>query len=32
LGYDHETSAQAEQMESLETLILADLGYPDPYR
>ncbi|MGA9855282.1 MAG: rRNA maturation RNase YbeY [Gammaproteobacteria bacterium] len=32
LGYDHETSAQAEQMESLETLILAGLGYPDPYR
>jgi probable rRNA maturation factor len=31
LGYDHETSAQAEEMESLEALILARLGYPDPY-
>lgn len=31
LGYGHETSSQAADMESLETSILAALGYPDPY-
>lgn len=30
LGYDHD-EAQADAMESLETRILAGLGYPDPY-
>lgn len=31
LGFDHETDAEAEEMESLETEILAGLGVPDPY-
>lgn len=31
LGYDHETGAEAEAMEALETRMLAGLGYPDPY-
>ena len=31
LGYDHDQD-QAEMMESLEIRILAELGYPDPYR
>jgi probable rRNA maturation factor len=31
IGYDHETDADAEAMESLETKILAQLGIPDPY-
>lgn len=30
-GYDHEDSDEAEEMEALETRILAQLGYPDPY-
>ena len=30
-GYDHQNSAEAEEMESLERRILAGLGYPDPY-
>lgn len=30
-GYDHETEAEAELMESLETAIVTQLGYPDPY-
>ena len=31
LGYDHETDAEAEEMERLETEILAALGIADPY-
>jgi probable rRNA maturation factor len=30
-GYDHATDRQAEEMESLETMILDRLGYPPPY-
>ena len=30
-GYDHETEAQADLMESLETAIVMKFGYPDPY-
>jgi len=32
LGYDHRTRAEAVRMETLETLTLAELGVPDPYR
>ena len=32
LGYDHESDAQAEEMEGLERAVLAGLGIPDPYR
>ncbi len=31
IGYDHETDAEAERMEALETRILARLGAVDPY-
>jgi probable rRNA maturation factor len=31
LGYDHQTEAEALQMEGLETEILAGLGIADPY-
>lgn len=31
LGYDHETDAEAEEMEGLERKILARLAIPDPY-
>ena len=31
LGYDHRRDVEALKMEALETYILADLGYPDPY-
>lgn len=31
IGYDHEDDADAEEMEALETRILAHLGIPDPY-
>ena len=31
IGYDHETDAEAERMEALETRILAALGVSDPY-
>jgi len=30
-GYEHETDEQAAEMETLETEILAGLGYPAPY-
>lgn len=30
-GYDHETEAQAELMEGLETAIIMKLGYASPY-
>ncbi|NMG73725.1 rRNA maturation RNase YbeY [Aromatoleum diolicum] len=30
-GYDHEVADEAEEMEALETQILATLGYPNPY-
>jgi len=32
LGYDHLDEAQASEMESLETAILARMGIADPYR
>lgn len=32
LGYDHIEDKQAEEMESLETQILAEIGFPDPYK
>ncbi len=31
-GYDHEGTADARKMESLEIKLLAKLGYADPYR
>jgi probable rRNA maturation factor len=31
IGYDHETTAEAEAMEALERRALARLGVPDPY-
>ena len=31
LGYDHETEAEADEMEGLETRILKGLGISDPY-
>ncbi len=31
LGHDHESDAEAEAMEALETRLLADLGIADPY-
>ena len=32
LGYDHQEEAQARAMESRETTILGQVGYPDPYQ
>lgn len=32
LGYDHVDSKEALQMELLETSLLEQLGYPDPYQ
>lgn len=31
LGYDHHADAEAQQMEDLETRLLAGLGFPAPY-
>ena len=31
LGYDHQTEVAAQQMETLETSILAELNISDPY-
>ncbi|MFZ5670670.1 MAG: rRNA maturation RNase YbeY [Pseudomonadota bacterium] len=31
VGYDHQTEAEAGEMEALERRILAGLGVPDPY-
>lgn len=31
LGYDHLEEAEAEEMETLERTLLAELGHPDPY-
>ncbi len=31
LGYDHQTDDQAAEMEAIETQILSQLGYRDPY-
>jgi probable rRNA maturation factor len=31
MGYDHQTDAEAERMEALETTLLARLGIPDPF-
>ncbi|SHL03796.1 rRNA maturation RNase YbeY [Phytopseudomonas punonensis] len=31
LGYDHIDDEEAEEMEALERLLLAELGHPDPY-
>ncbi|QIK37529.1 rRNA maturation RNase YbeY [Caldichromatium japonicum] len=31
IGYDHHSPGQAAEMESLETAILAGLGFPPPY-
>jgi len=30
-GYDHEDEVEAEEMEALETELLATLGFPNPY-
>lgn len=32
IGHDHETDAEAERMEALETRAMQRLGRPDPYR
>jgi probable rRNA maturation factor len=32
LGFDHERARDAAVMESRERALLAQLGYPDPYR
>ena len=31
LGFDHQNEQEAAEMEKLETRILAELGFPDPY-
>ena len=31
-GYDHQASGEAEKMESLETAILKEAGFPAPYK
>lgn len=32
LGYDHIEDSDAEDMEALETVIVQNLGFPDPYK
>ncbi|OED48645.1 rRNA maturation RNase YbeY [Endozoicomonas sp. (ex Bugula neritina AB1)] len=32
LGYDHIEDNNAEEMEALETVIIQNLGFPDPYK
>ena len=32
LGYDHDDDQEAEEMEALETTLLAAIGIPDPYQ
>jgi probable rRNA maturation factor len=32
VGYDHQTAGEAATMETLEAEILAELGWPNPYR
>lgn len=32
LGYDHIEEEEAKEMEALETRILAEIGFPDPYQ
>ena len=32
LGYDHDEEPQRVRMEAVECRLLADLGFPDPYR
>jgi len=32
LGYDHMTDGEADAMEGLERIVLAELGVPDPYQ
>lgn len=32
LGYDHIDDTEADEMEDLERQLLAEIGYPDPYR
>jgi probable rRNA maturation factor len=32
IGYDHETDAEADKMEGLESRIMTRLNLPDPYR
>lgn len=31
-GYDHETAAEADKMEALESSLMIKLHYPDPYQ
>ena len=31
LGYDHQEPTEAEEMESLETGVLTEMGFPSPY-
>ncbi|MGI9277602.1 MAG: rRNA maturation RNase YbeY [Endozoicomonas sp.] len=31
LGYDHIEESEAEEMEALESIIIRQLGFPDPY-
>ncbi|HET8551819.1 MAG TPA: rRNA maturation RNase YbeY [Gammaproteobacteria bacterium] len=32
IGFDHQNDAEADEMEGLEIVILAELGYGDPYK